>query len=132
MRLSSMHQQTDRDRTDIRLRQEAAGMAIEHNIFLQRGWIIHTHKNVAILISVHTVQNTMTPTKIWKGELPDGQPIDAMAIHLETPEGELIVMNAYLPAGVDDMTQGDGNPDKEELEQEQVATTTNKKKVKGK
>ena len=111
IRLSAMFRQADKDKVDILTLQEAGGLAMSHAKLLQMGWIIHEHKNVAILISVHTVQTIMAPTKIWKGKL-HGKDIDAMSITIETPEGPMIILNAYVPSGVDRMPRRDEN-DKE-------------------
>ena len=80
-----MFRQAERDNVDVLCLREVKGMAAGHAALLQRGWVIHEHGNVAILISVHTAQNITSPTQVWRGTM-EADDIDAMSVTLDTPD----------------------------------------------
>ena len=100
---------------DVVLLQETESLGWSNAALLDNGWVLHRHKKCAIMVRVGTADKVICKTqvgdtentKVWKSSH-----YNSMAISLDTTSGPLLIVNAYLPHGVDRMAQEHGHPDR--------------------
>ena len=100
---------------DVVLLQETKNLGWSNAAFLDKGWALYRHRNCAILVRIATADKVMCKThvgdtenaKVWKSSH-----YNSMAISLDTTNGPLLIVNAYLPQGVDKMAREHGHPDR--------------------
>ena len=64
------------------------------------GYNVYRHKNVMILLKQDTIEKIHLPSMIWRS--PSN---NSMGVTLMTTKGTMIIMNSYLPSGIDRATR---------------------------
>jgi hypothetical protein len=112
-KLSDILGLSDNTNADVVLLQDIGKARWSQQALLQKGWLIHRHDKVAILLRMSTagrivgsVSGLKKKSKVWRSNR-----FRSMGVTLNTPEGSLFIATAYLPPNVDAMPQDPGHPD---------------------